>query len=96
MALTLTLCPEHGKMTSHKMEGFPALSPCLGPYPLSEAAALIKPGHQLERPLQPQSDSPDCSFFGDFAESNKKRKKINIPLLFDGISAFNCKLISQH
>ena len=56
------------------MEGFPALSPYFGPYPLSEAAALIKPGHQIERPLQPQSDSPDCSFFGDFAESNKKRK----------------------
>ena len=56
------------------MERFPALSPVLVLTPPSEAAALLKPGHQIERPLQPQSDSPDCSFFGDFAESNKKRK----------------------
>lgn len=52
MALTLTLCPELGKMTSHKMEGFPALSPILVLTP-SEAAALINPGHQIERPCSP-------------------------------------------
>ena len=34
------------------MEGFPALSPILVLTP-SEAAALINPGHQIERPCSP-------------------------------------------
>lgn len=74
MTLVLTLCQELGKKTSHEMERLPALS-CHGPYTLSEAAVIINIGHKAERPQQAQSDSPECSFFGDFAVSNKKRKK---------------------
>lgn len=74
----------------HEVKGFPAL-PWHGPYALSKAAALINIGHQVERTQEGQSNSPECSFFDDFAVLNKKRKKSTFKLFYCN-SIFNCKL----
>lgn len=82
-ALVSTLCQELGKKTVRWKDFLPfsVMALCL-----SEAAALISFGCQVERTKQHLSDSPEYSFFGDFAVSNKKRNNL----------IFSALIASQH
>lgn len=76
----------------HGLKGFSAFS-WHRPYHLSEAAILINMGHQVGRIQEHESNSPECSFFDDFAASNKRKGKSQHSKPFYHNSVFNCKLI---
>lgn len=59
-------CKDYG------MEGFPTLS-------CHKAATLINIAYRVERTQQHQTNSPECSFFDDFAVSKTRNKKVKIP-----------------